>query len=305
MTRSTSTTTRSPRARGAASRTTAGCPEEFDHLRCLDARGPCIDGEGSGGSSLRIHDIWDYKGPHAASALGYNGAFDIGTTIDHFYSERGISFSGCAASATSGIPCRLHDSTFSLSQASTRAVFYLGKATPGGFRSDHNSFTRAASSGPGLVGSVFQVGGVDESPTDFSSEDDVFTAQGAGWTLFQSIGAVGVRLWRDVLTTASGGYVAWDAEGSGANDGTSGVRTTGLVLQDVGLVGPFSAAMTIDGGRAGVGTLSLTGSVALSAVRGLVCTRPNPAPGVVGISGPIVYSGNTMPAPSAACPISP
>lgn len=80
--------------------------------------------------------------------------------------------------------------------------------------------------------------------------------------------------------------------------GTDGIRSTDLHVLDSRFTGPFTWALTVGGSYAGLGTLEVRRNVGVGVTGGLSCVNVNSQGG---ITGPIGYSGNSLPAPQASC----
>jgi hypothetical protein len=256
----------------------SGTTGEIDHNTFLDGgRAADLDGEGSGGSKLRIHHNTIVRGPHTTSVVGINIMYDDGHEIyDNTITGKVLNLYGCAH-------CDVHDNHVTLDVPTGAPVLTVTKLSPG-YRDHDNTYERSAAAGPGVVVSVAQR---ITAPSDVTFDDDAF-AQYTGWVPIQSLGISGLAI-RHARISYYGvaAVAAWDAEGI-AN------RTTGLVLEHSTLIGGFSAVLTVGGSYGGTGSVTVTGTSAPRALRGLVCGGVAVGAGVL---GPVTYADNTMPEP--------
>lgn len=256
----------------------SGTEGEIDHNEFLDGgRAADLDGEGSGGSKLKIHHNHIAVGPHTTSVLGLQIQADDGHVIyDNVIDGKAINLYGCAH-------CELRDNKVRMDMLSTAPVLAVTKLSPAYWDHD-NQYTRSASAGPGFV---VQVGQRISAPSAVVFENDMIT-QHASSVPLQTLGIAGVVLRRSTLTfDGATATVGWDAEG--ITD-----RTTGLVMDHTSFVGPFSSVMAVTGSYGGTGSVTITDSKAPGAVKGLVCNNVTVGSGVL---GPIVFTGNAMPNP--------
>lgn len=256
----------------------SGTRGEIDHNVFLDGgRAADIDGEGSGENMLHIHHNRIQRGPNTASVVGINIEADTGHEInDNVITGKVLNFYGCAG-------CNVHDNQVTLDYATSAPVLTVSKQSPN--YTDHdNTYTRTA--GWGFVVLVAQK---ISAPTDVLFEDAKITQAVNGAVAIQSSGIAGMAVRHSTIThTGTTPAIAWNAEAI-----TS--RTTGLVVDRSTFVGPFSSVLVVSDSNGGTGSVTVTASTALNAVKGIWCKSTALAAKVL---GPIVSFDNTMPVPS-------
>jgi hypothetical protein len=267
----------------------------IDHTISLDTYGQDIDMEGGGDpiGGLDASDIVEIDhntymaGPHRNSAI----AISVYPGTTHFHHNivngRGLDFLGGSHEVD-------HNEVTLVIPNGGDPMVYVRKAGSSSFHDE--TWTRAATAGPGPV---FAAAQKITGPTNVSLTDVAIQQHTAAGPIVVS-GVIGVRL-RGVRVTDDGPPTAKPGFRDAVRiEGTNGIVTTGVTISDSSFSGQTRAAISVSGSYKGVGTLEVTNDTSTGATQGLRCENTVASATLGGISGPITYSGNTMPAPLCA-----
>lgn len=254
----------------------SGTLGEVDHNEFLNGgRAADMDGEGSGGSKLEIHHNHVIVGPDTTSVLGLQVMADDGHDVhDNLIEGKAVNLYGCSH-------CKWTNNHVRLTMLTTMPVLTLTKDSVQ-FTSTDSTWERAASAGPGMVVQAIQK---ISAPSDASFERDMIIQNVNARTPIQTLGVSGMAL-RSTLIVYTGAtpVLAWDAEGISN-------RVTGLLMDQVSLIGAYTSVLAISGSYGGTGDVTMRNVYAPGAVHGLSCSGVSAGAGVL---GPITLTGNVM-----------
>jgi len=206
---------------------------------------------------------------------------------DNTWAGRGLDLYGCNG-------CELDHNIITQTVPTPEAVMEVRKTSH--LVSIHDEvYTRAASAGAGAVVAVLERLGT--APDHVTIRDSALVQHTAGPAM-GAAGIIGLTVDRVTMIGDKPYTLAIDLQG------TKAITTTDLHITDSTIIGPWTTAVRLTGSYAGgAGTLDMTRVVATGSVRGLMCenvTHSVSASGYVigGITGPVTYTGNTMPTPS-------
>lgn len=158
-----------------------------------------------------------------------------------------------------------------------------------------NTITRAAGQS---VGPLIEITYHSSAPKDSRIVGNILIQQTNG-ALIYTFGIAGLLVANNSISyegTAIGTVTGMIIEGS---SGPTGLRTTDLVVSKNYFSGPLKWAMSISGAYNGTGSIAIIGNSATQNVSGGLLCRS----GTGGITGPIIYSGNSpFPAPVCGLP---
>jgi hypothetical protein len=262
-----------------------------------------MDGEGTGGSRMKIHHNRVVAGAHSTAAICLEIQADAGHEIyDNVCEGKTFLLYGCAH-------CDSHDNHVAYGGPASVPVLSLANGSAG-YRDHDNEYIRTANAAPGVVVSVAHR---ISAPSDVVFEDDLIESHvpadappAARVVPLQSLGIAGMVLRRSrIVYEGPRTLIGWDAAGTGANgSGAGGIRTTRLELDGSSFEGLFDMAMRISGSYLGTGSLAIHDTSASQALRGLVCfdtAESGKVDGLPGITGPLELERNAMPAASSTC----
>jgi hypothetical protein len=265
----------------------------FDHVRCFGVTDQCMDGEGNTGGTDTVeidHCLFGlWLGYESAAALQIQGSSGI-HIHDNVSTAQSWDLLGCDA-------CDVHDNVITLAVPSTSSVVSLQRAGSGTTFHDE-LYTRTAVAGPGYVLGIAQ----NLTVPDHVRVEDVHLVQGTGATALFASGIVGLSMrhltascdWSPAAGIAPETKMRMDAI---AIAGAVGTRTTEIELSDSDVTGPYRSAIATGGGLGGAGTITISRTRATGMTNGIRCE------GVAigaGVTGPITYDGDSMPAPACS-----
>lgn len=267
----------------------------FDHNIFEDISDQDLDEEGTGDiGGIDSSDVveWDHNthrlGASAQSAL----AISIYPGSTHLHHNavvgRGVAIMGGSHD--------VHDNTVTQTVPNGGdPVVYLRKAGSSRFRNE--TWVRMATAGPGAV---FGAAQKISAPTNVRLDNVKLVQHTAAVSIFAS-GIAGFAL-RAVSVTDDGSPSVRDAIMVEGTNGSTGVRTTGILVQDSKFAGSFGAALSVSGSyTGGAGSVEMRGSQAPGSQLGLRCDNvlpvPTPHEGPLsgGVIGPITYASNDRP----------
>ena len=251
-----------------------------------------IDGEGSGDTDGVEIDHNTFQIPaNLESMIAIQIQASSHIHIHDNDLARGIDLYGCSS-------CELDHNIVTKTLAGTDPVVNLRKLSSNVVFHDE-TYTRAASAGPGVVLQVAQKIG---APDHITIADTQLIQHADAAALYTS-GIVGLQLLRSTITYDGVNGVPGRIDGIVMNGsaGDLGIRSTDLHVIDSVINGPYRAAIGISGSYEGVGTLEVTRTHATGSVQGLRCE--NIATGA-GITGPVTYVDNQLP-PAICSPLVP
>lgn len=247
-----------------------------------------IDEEGSGGivNGEIAWNTFDLPPAPLQSSLSVSIMSATGQHIhDNVWNGRGLDLYGCSG-------CELDHNVITQTAPTADAVVEVRKTSH--VVSIHDeTYTRAASAGPGGVVSVLE----RITAPDHVTIRDTKLHQHTAAPAIGAAGIIGLVIERVTMDGDKPYPVAIDLQG------TAKITTTDLHVIDSTITGPWTTAIRITGSYAGgAGTLEVARVEAVGVSRGLVCENIKhsvSASGYVigGITGPVTYAANSMPGP--------
>lgn len=157
-----------------------------------------------------------------------------------------------------------------------------------------NIITRAAGQS---LGNLIRISPHSSTPKDSRIVGNTLIQQTNNTVIYAS-GIVGLLIANNFISyegTSESNTTGFIIEGS---SGATGFKTTDIVISHNSFSGPLKWALSISGSYNGTGSVAVIGNSADQKVMGgLVCSE-----GVGGVSGPIVYTGNSFPPPNCGVP---
>ncbi len=241
-----------------------------------------FDGEGLGGcTDLEIDHNTFNVGPDQASAISVSLQ---NTTRAHLHDNtlngRGMQLYGCS-------DCEVDHELIVQRLPISGAVLSIEK-TSASVRVHDVRIVREASAG---AQNVVRVWRRDTSSPDHVVIKDSVLIQHAPGNVVSGIGIVGLRLEHVSVFTDFPGWYGVDALGSA---GAYATRTAEIEVIDSNFYGPLAAVLRVSGSYGGTGSVTVERTWADQAVQGLRCENMLIGGGVL---GPVMYAGNTLPAP--------
>jgi hypothetical protein len=267
----------------------------FDHNTFLDTADQDLDEEGTGDvGGIDGGDVveWDHNdhrvGAHVQSSLAVSIYPGSTWFHDNTLNGRGLDIYGGYH--------EVNGNTITQSMPNDAApVVYVRKAGSTWFHNE--TWARSPSAG---TGPVFVAAQKITAPTGVQLEYVHIDQHTSGGSIGAS-GIVGFGLYH-VTVVDDGPPMLRDIV---RIEGTNGIRTTGVSIMDSSFTGPGRRTISVSGSYAGVGSVAIVGNVATGTMTGLVCENTVATAKMGGISGPVVYSGNTMPAAPMCAPFGP
>ena len=198
--------------------------------------------------------------------------------------DRGLDLYGCSH-------CEIDHNVVTLSIPAVEPVANLRKTSTDVVFHDE-TYTRNASAGPG---SVLEITQHTSAPDHVTVADSQLTQHTDGLPLYAA-GIVGLQVLRTTINYDGANAIAQRIDGLAVygSSGTAGIRTTDIHVVDTVVNGPLRAVMQISGSYSGTGTLEMTRVSSSGPVQGLRCENISTG---AGITGPITYVDNQLPAP--------
>lgn len=157
-----------------------------------------------------------------------------------------------------------------------------------------NVITRAVGQS---IGALIAITYHSSAPKDSRIVGNILTQQTDGAVIYTT-GIVGLLI--------ANNYISYEGKSESnvtglimdGSSGATGFRTTDIVVSHNVFYGPLKWAMAISGSYNGTGSVAIIGNSADQKIMGgLVCSG-----GVGGVTGPIVYTGNSLPSPNCGVP---